>query len=322
MQFCALSEAKGMNITMDKNQTYLENYLLLLKSERNLSINSLKAYRCDIAAFLFWVSSNYYNIESLNIGMYLKSLQDDKKLKDSSIKRRFIAIKSFLKYLINNNYIDSSPIDHHKICYKTTKSLPKTLSVSDIKKLLASQIKDLNSLNSEYRKNICIRNIAIIELLFCLGLRIGELVNIDLTDLNLIEQTILIRGKGRKERLLYVSSDEVLDSIKVWLETRDKFNPKANALFLNKYGHRLSIYSVENIFSKYRDLSKIDNRATPHFLRHTFATQLLNNGADIRSVQEILGHSSITTTQIYTEVTTERKKQVLLKYNSRNNIIF
>lgn len=307
---------------MHDSQVYLENYLLLLKSERNLSLNSLKAYRCDISAFLNWVNDNHYaHIEAINIGIYIKSLQEERKLKDSSIKRRFIAIKSFLRYLVSHHFIASSPVDNYRISYKTTKSLPKTLPVSDVKKLLFSQTEDLKTLHSEYRKSICIRNIAIIELLFCLGLRIGELVGIDLNDIDLVEQTVLIRGKGRKERILYISSDDVMATIKTWLINRNQFNPTVDALFINKYGNRLSIYSIENIYSKYRDLSKIERRSTPHFLRHTFATQLLNNGADIRAVQEILGHSSITTTQIYTEVTTERKKQVLLKYNSRNSFI-
>lgn len=307
---------------MKQELLQLENYLQFLKTERNLSVNSLKAYNCDISALISWMENNNCpNFESINIGMYIKWLQEDQKLKDSSIKRRYIAIKSFLKYLKLNNKITNSPIDNYRISYKTSKSLPKTLTILDIKKLLQSQIEDLEALNTEFRKNICIRNIAIIELLYCLGLRIGELVGINMDDIDLNEQTILIRGKGRKERLLFISSDEVLYAINQWLESRKSFNSSENALFINKYGGRLSIYSIENIFYKYRDLANIDNRSTPHFLRHTFATQLLNNGADIRSVQEILGHSSITTTQIYTEVSTERKKQVLLKFNSRNNIV-
>lgn len=306
---------------MDNLNLHLDNYLLFLKSEKNLSINSLKAYQCDILALISWMNTNEITtFASLNLGTYIKSLQDNYQLKDSSIKRKYISIKSFYKYLEAHTTLCITPQNNYKISYRTSRTLPKTLSIPEVEKLLKSQVDDLNSLSSNHRKTICQRNIAIIELLFCLGLRIGELVKIDLDDLDVDEQTLLIRGKGRKERFLYISSDEVLFAIRSWLLIRDNLNPTCNALFINKYGDRLSIYSIENIYYKYRDKSNIDKRSTPHFLRHTFATQLLNNGADIRAVQEILGHSSITTTQIYTEVTTERKKQILLKFNSRNTI--
>ncbi|MFC6652485.1 tyrosine-type recombinase/integrase [Paenibacillus rhizoplanae] len=105
-----------------------------------------------------------------------------------------------------------------------------------------------------------------------------------------------------------------------WLSLREELNPKSDALFINKYGDRLSIYSIEDIYAKYRDLANISKKSTPHYLRHSFATHLLNNGADLRSVQEILGHTNVSTTQIYTEVSVERKKEVLNKFNARNNL--
>ena len=121
-----------------------------------------------------------------------------------------------------------------------------------------------------------------------------------------------------KERLLYISSMEVREKMARWLEIREEMAPSDHAVFLNKYGDRISIYGIEKIFYKYRDMAGITSEATPHSLRHSFATQLLNNGAGIRDVQELLGHKSIVTTQIYTEVTLNRKKFVLEKYNGRN----
>lgn len=118
--------------------------------------------------------------------------------------------------------------------------------------------------------------------------------------------------------MLYISSTEVIDIITQWINKRDYFNPKTEHLFINKYGNKLSIYGIENIFYKYRDLSGINPAATPHYLRHTFATQLLENGADLRSVQELLGHSRISTTEIYTEICVEHKKKVLMNFNLRN----
>jgi integrase/recombinase XerC/integrase/recombinase XerD len=221
---------------------------------------------------------------------------------------------------VNKQWIAFSPIQKLGKNFKKSKRIPKTLSIEDVQKLLASPQIDYDSLESLFRKRICIRNSAIIELLFSTGIRIGELVDINLGDLDLEKQTLLIFGKGRKERNLYLSSLEVIKKIKEWLEIRDCLNPKCDSLFINKYGHRLTIYSIEDIFYKYRNASNINSKATPHYLRHTFATQLLDNGADLRSVQEILGHSSVSTTEIYTEVSIQRKKDVLSKFNPRNNL--
>lgn len=299
----------------------ITNYINTLKIERNLSEKSIKAYYSDLSSFSIWIKNSDSNIIELDlINLYISWLQNTKQLKDTSIKRKYVTLKSFFKYLLNKKLIEFSPFENMRISFKTTKKLPKTLSSQDIIKLLKSPIDDLNNIKTEFRKTICIRNAAIIELLYCIGIRIGELVNIDLNDINFIDQTLLIKGKGRKERLLYISSPDVIDILKNWINLRSNLNPKCDALFINKYGNNISIYSIEDIYDKYRKLAKLDSKSTPHYLRHTFATELLNNGADIRAVQEILGHSSITTTQIYTEVSTERKKQVLLKFNARNNL--
>ncbi|MEK3724049.1 tyrosine-type recombinase/integrase [Paenibacillus sp. FSL H8-0034] len=196
------------------------------------------------------------------------------------------------------------------------------MSIQDVQKLLQSPKEDYKELKSDYRRRICMRNNAIIELLFSTGIRIGELVNINIADLDFTQQTLLIFGKGRKERMLYLSSLEVIDVIKEWLDARSQLKPSCDALFINKYGNRLTIFSIEDIYYKYRDTSKINEKSTPHYLRHTFATHLLDNGADLRAVQEILGHSNVSTTEIYTEVSVQRKKDVLSKYNPRNQLNF
>lgn len=297
----------------------INNYISTLKIERNLSEKSTKAYYSDLTSFLRWLQeSSIATINISTINSYIFWLQNINEMKDTSIKRKYVSLKSFFKYLVNNNIILKSPFDNMRISFKTSKKLPKTLSSQDIIKLLKSPIEELKDIHTEFRKTISIRNAAIIELLYCVGIRIGELVNIELSDMNLEEQTLLIHGKGRKDRLLFISSTDVINILNTWLIERESLNPKCDALFINKYGDKLSIYSIENIYDKYRQLAGLDSKSTPHYLRHTFATQLLNNGADIRAVQEILGHSSITTTQIYTEVSTERKKQVLLKFNARN----
>ncbi len=172
---------------------------------------------------------------------------------------------------------------------------------------------------SAFKKRYAIRDIAIIDILISTGIRIGELSSIKVCDIDLEEKTIIIHGKGKKERLLYFSSDETIKNIIKWLTIRNECSLKTDHLFVNRYGDCLSIHSIEAIYEKYRKLSNIP-RSTPHYLRHTFATNLLNNGADIRAVQELLGHSNISTTEIYTEVSSSRKQEILMKYNYRNNL--
>jgi len=140
-----------------------------------------------------------------------------------------------------------------------------------------------------------------------------------ITDINFKDWIFIVHGKGSKERILYVSSQSARSAILKYLQIRDEYKPKEDALFLNKYGRSLSIWGIENIFYQTRNATTIRQDATPHFLRHTFATELLNRGADLRVLQELLGHASITTTQIYTEVRVSDKIRALDQYNFRNH---
>ena len=165
------------------------------------------------------------------------------------------------------------------------------------KKLIYLTEMEVSLADSEFKKMLAVRNDCMIDLIYSLGLRIGEASAMNVEDYNSREYSVRIRGKGSKERLLYISSMEVREKMARWLEVREKMEPSDHAVFLNKYGDRISIYGIEKIFYKYRDMAGITSEATPHSLRHSFATQLLNNGAGIRDVQELLGHKSIVTTR-------------------------
>lgn len=297
----------------------LNSFIMEMKNTKNLSIKSLKAYYSDISHFIKFVNEqNNKMVNSENIIKYINSLRTIKKLKDSSIKRKIISLKIFTQYLYDYSFIDTYPFQRLKFKYKREHTLPKTLTIEEVKKLLNCITSSFSLTNSKFKIFEGTRNLAIIDLLISTGIRIGEICSIKLNDINIVNKTLLIHGKGRKERLLYLSSEETIKNIKKWLEIRS--NHLSNYLFLNRYGNPLTIHSIEDIFYKYRDLSKINPNSTPHYLRHTFATNLLTNGADIRSVQDILGHSSISTTEIYTEVSINRKQEILLKYNYRNNL--
>lgn len=300
-------------------EKHLDSFIIEMRNTKNLSDKSIKAYYSDILNFIKFINEqNDKLINSNNLIKYIDSLRTIKKLKDSSIKRKIISLKIFTQYLYDYSFIDTYPFHRLKFKYKSEHTLPKTLTIEEVKKLLNCITSSFSLTSSKFKIFEGTRDLAIIDLLISTGIRIGEICSIKLDDINIINKTLLIHGKGRKERLLYLSSVETISNIKKWLDIRS--NHLTNYLFLNRYGNPLTIHSIEDIFYKYRDLSKINPNSTPHYLRHTFATNLLTNGADIRSVQEILGHSNISTTEIYTEISINRKQEVLTKFNYRNNI--
>ena len=292
---------------------YLSKFIDYLKATKNLSPKTLAAYECDLKQFIAFEQS----LLTPDICTYISHLNKDLNLKDTSIRRKIITLKNFYDYLINYEIIVTSPFDKLKFKFKQERKLPKTLPVSDIHKILKCFDIETDSFSNFALKEY-IRDAALIDLLISTGIRIGEAVAITLDDIIASERTLLIHGKGRKQRLIYISSPITWNRIKALIKERSQSSN--NYLFVNRYDQPITIYGVEDIYKKYVKKAQINIKSTPHYLRHTFATNLLANGADLRSVQEILGHASVATTQIYTEVTTNRKKQVLKKYNYRNKL--
>lgn len=312
-------EHPAMDYIYEQQKAYVTNFINTLSIERNLSSNTLTAYKNDLSGMLEWLNNrNYQLLNSQSVSEYFLYLQNEKKLSPRSIRRKYVSIKQFLQYLNTERGINEVLIKFSSRKFQIPKSLPRILSKEEVNQLISTVSKEYQSAREGYYKRLCLRDMCIIEILFCLGLRIGEVAALNLEDYDPREASVLIHGKGNKERMLFISSNAVNQKLQWYLRLRPEFNPCKDAFFVNKYGKRLSIYSIENIFYKYREISHINADATPHYLRHSFATQLLNNGADIRAVQEILGHSSIVTTQIYTEVSLKRKREVLLNYNGRN----
>lgn len=292
----------------------IENYMQYLKTTKNLSDKTLNAYAIDLKQFI----SNESNYLSPNICLYVDYLSSCLHLKDSSIKRKIISIHAFYEYLVLQDIIDHSPFNKLKFKFKQELKLPKTLTIYEVQHLLNCFEIDASKL-SNFKKIQYIRDCALIDLLVSTGIRIAEASAITFDDIILHQHTILIHGKGRKQRLIYISSSITWDRITTLLKYQKSLKIN-NYLFTNRYNNQLSTQSIENIYSKYAIKAKINPKSTPHYLRHTFATNLLSNGADLRSVQEILGHASVSTTQIYTEISSHRKMQVLKKFNYRNKL--
>ncbi len=299
-----------------KNYNHLEEYLNFISGTKNLSINTILAYRSDILDFL-----NYLNNKKLDselIVKYFKYLKDVKKLKTSSIKRKSILIKKYITYLVTKKKIKANILSNINLRFKKEYTLPRILKISEIKKLLLVLYNQKNINHTYFKSKLITRDIAIIELLISTGIRIGELSLIKINDVDLNSKIILIHGKGKKQRSIYLSNKESITAIKNLLSYLDKAD-KQNYLFLNRYNNKLSIHAIEKIYQKYATLAGINN-TTCHFLRHTFATNMLLLGANIKSLQEILGHESISTTEIYINIANKEKIQTMKKYNYRNKI--
>lgn len=292
---------------------YLSKFISYLQATKNLSQKTLSAYKSDLMQFFNFESDLLHP----DICSFIAYLNSSLKLKDTSIRRKIITLKSFYDYLLSFDEIDSSPFLKLKFKFKQEKKLPKTLSINEVTSLLNCFNHDSSSLSS-FAKRAYIRDAALIDLLVCTGIRIGEAAAITIDDIIASEHTLLIHGKGRKQRLIYISSSITWDRLKALMKERK--NADNDYLFVNRYESPITIHGIEDIYKKYAKKAQINTKSTPHYLRHTFATNLLANGADLRSVQEILGHASVATTQIYTEVTTNRKKQVLKKFNYRNKL--
>lgn len=292
---------------------YFSDFINYLKITKNLSPKTLAAYESDLKQFSRYVQ----NILSPDIRTFVAHLTSDLQLKDSSVRRKIITLKSFYGFLVENEILEASPFQKLKFRFKQERKLPKTLSIGEVSKLL-NCFNENAVIHTPFAAKELMRDAALIDLLVSTGIRIGEAAAITLDDIVTAERTLLIHGKGRKQRLIYVSSPVTWARISALIKERKRV--KGSYLFVNRYDNPISIHGIEDIYKKYAKKAQINIKSTPHYLRHTFATNLLANGADLRSVQEILGHASVATTQIYTEVTTNRKKQVLRKYNYRNKL--
>ncbi|HOP94276.1 MAG: site-specific tyrosine recombinase XerD [Dictyoglomaceae bacterium] len=290
----------------------LQDFFFYLRYEKNVSENTLNAYVRDISHFVDFLDKEKINIKNFkreDWQKYLSSLYEEYKVK--SITRKISAIRSFFKFLVREGYVKKNYSSFIQLP-RIPLNLPEVLNKEDMEKFLS--LPDLTSL-------IGIRNQAILETFYATGVRVSELVGLNLESVDLQEGYIRCFGKGSKERIVLLG-DYAKESLKRYLDVRSEFKPKDDkALFLNKNGSRISRQGVWYIIKTYARILKLPEKVSPHTFRHTFATHLLSQGADIRIVQELLGHSDISTTQIYTHVVSNelhdvyRKAHPLLRRN-------
>ena len=269
---------------------HIDRFIRYLDLQRGASAHTLRAYRKDLEDFSDYVKKRAEDVEMIDVRAFVARQIKDGRSKTTA-GRRLAAVRSFLKYLYREGYIRENPAKLVNTP-KSQRPLPQFLSVDDIFSLV-QQPKSIGFLQTRDR--------AILELLYSSGLRVSEIVGLNMEDLNTREGLVKVMGKGKKERILPVGSKAV-DAIKSYLVEKILLKRKDKALFLNNRGRPLSVRGVRRIVVKYAKMIGIGGRIGPHTLRHTFASHLLQAGADLRVIQELLGHASLSTTQKYTHL--------------------
>lgn len=297
-------------------QAAIGQFLRYLAVEKNASPLTIKSYREDLTALLEYLTEANGGrppapdqITTMDLRGYVAAMHQAR-YSPSTIARRLASLRSFFRFGMRQGWVKENPAKPLRNPRKP-RNLPHVLSTEDVRKLLEAP---------PATTPMGLRDRAILETLYSAGLRIGELVGLNDSDVDLAAEILRVRGKGRRERLAPLGSYAVR-AIRRWLAVR-KVHPRLAArpdrpLFVNRFGERLTTRSVARMLEKYLRQTGLDRRTTPHTLRHSFATHLLNAGADIRSVQELLGHKSLVTTQIYTHLTTSNLKAVYEKAHPR-----
>lgn len=285
---------------------YIDDYVIFLKTEKKLGDASIESYKLDLRSFNDYIKKDLKNITTEEILQYLNLLRKD--LKPKSINRHISALKGFYNYLVDEKHIKSSPLENISVL-KTQKNLPKYLTINEVDQLL----------NFPLNTAFDYRNKAMLEVMYATGLRVSELVSLEYSNVDLYNSVIRVKGKGKKERIVPIGETASYYLKKYVEEYRNKLIIKENynELFLNNHGKPISRNGFNFILENIRIKTKIEKELTPHVLRHSFATHLLEGGADVRSIQEMLGHENISTTNIYTHVVDEILRENYDAYHPR-----
>ena len=306
-------------------QQAIVDFLQHGQSVRNLSDRTLRAYHSDLSQFQqHMTETNMVEITPAELETYLDKLGTGP-YRDTSIRRKVAALKVFFRFLEEQGVVVESPARKLKIKRPVENRVPTVLSPKEIRSLLAApkdQIAELSGTRDQSpggrnRYFCAIRDNVILELLFSTGIRIGELVALNTSDVDLDRRLIQITGRATRGRAVALTSDVVVGALAQYLEMRGDRTLDTPALFVGRSGTRLTIYSIENIFKKHVRIAEIKRHITPHSLRHTMAAMLVNSGTDIREVQEILGHASILSTQVYTKLPIAKGRRTTVPMPSR-----
>lgn len=295
---------------------YLAEYIEYCKYRKRLDQKTLKAYKIDMTQYQEF-SQDWHDCFARNtVDTFITHLH--KQYKSKTVKRKIASLKAFFHYLEYKEILAENPFDKLDIRFREAKLLPKTISFHAIQIFLAVLYEQKELARSEYQLRCSIRDIAVIELLFATGMRISELCSLKPNDIDFHNKNVLIYGKGAKERILPIGNPEVLAALLLYREVFNEDIGVCGYFFVNRLQHKLSDQSVRFMINHYVKLAGLGLHITPHMFRHSFATLLLEQDVDIRFIQHMLGHSSISTTEIYTHVSNVKEKDILFHKHPRN----
>ncbi len=288
----------------------ISQFIFHCKYEKKLDIKTINAYKIDLNQFYLFMIKHFQknNINSITkeeLKLYIQSISH---FKPKTTKRKLASVKAMFNFLDFENDNFTNLFHKIRIKIKEPKILPIVMNLEEVEKILGLIYNEYyNKNNSIYKQNTIIKNIAIMELLFSTGVRVSELCNLKYTDIDFSRERIKVFGKGGKERIIHICQKSIWDILKRY---NSIFRPNT-FFFINRLGNQMSSQSVRLLIKKYVTLSNINKKITPHTFRHTFATLLLEENVNIKYIQNLLGHSSIVTTQIYTHVSTQKQKDIL-----------
>lgn len=301
---------------MNTLDNYITEYLEYCKYRKHLDTKSLKAYKTDLKQYRAFSNDLQEFLARNTLDSFITLLH--KQYKPKTVKRKIASLKAFFHYMEYKDLIEENPFNKLEVHFREAKLLPKTIPFHSIQKFLSVLYEQKSLVKSKYQFRCCIRDIAVIELLFATGMRISELCLLKPADIDLVNNTVLIYGKGAKERIIHLGNSEVISALTLYQNTFQKDIIDCGYFFVNKRKHKLSDQSVRFMINRYVKLAGIEQHITPHMFRHSFATLLLEQDVDIRYIQNILGHSSINTTEIYTHVSNTKQKDILVNKHPRN----
>lgn len=293
----------------------VEGYLEYCKYRKELDEKTLKAYKIDLKQYFAFVFSD--DPQKDEIEKYITELH--KKYKQKTVKRKIASIKAFYSYLEEEDLIDSNPFRKIKVKFKETEVLPRIIPRIEIEQLLNYMYSCQEDMKKKGNKCLS-RDIAIVEVFFATGARVYEISNIRADCIDLESGSIRIMGKGGKERYIQIVDEDVFDILKRYYLENEVAIKKSGYFFVNRRGTRFTEQSIRNMMKKYTKQAGIDRNITPHMFRHSFATYLIEEGVDISCVQQILGHSSIKTTQIYIHIAAKKQAEILKSLHPRKQM--
>jgi integrase/recombinase XerD len=295
----------------------IADYLAYCEYQKKLSAKSIKAYTIDLEQ---WQQTAFENIPAkTEISAYITHLH--KTYSPQTVKRKIASIRAFLNYLEFEEIFSENPMKKIKTRFHVPQVLPRTIPLVIIEDILRTAYQELKQAKTDYALNTALRNAAMIELLFATGLRVSELCSLNAEYIDLGNGKIIIMGKGAKERVLQIGNQEVLSILRRYAVKNAVLIHDTGYFFVNRLSSRISEQSVRFLIKRLCVKADVRQNITPHMFRHSFATLLLEEDVDIRYIQRMLGHSSILTTQIYTQVTVEKQRQILTAKHPRNKIV-